>query len=161
MIPTFPGFTGTNATNTGYMLRKFLGETIEATQFQGDYDFKEFRLAEVLLVLAESIYERDGQISDNDLDRTINLLRNRVNMPPLTNALVNANNLDMLEEIRRERSVELAFEGFRRDDLRRWKQAEVEMPEAIKGVKFRGTEYQERFPDLEVGLISALTQTAS
>lgn len=26
----------------------------------------------------------------------------------------------MLEEIRRERTVELAFEGYRRDDLRRW-----------------------------------------
>jgi starch-binding outer membrane protein, SusD/RagB family len=149
--PTFPGFLGTNATRTGYMLRKFLDETIEATQFQGHYDFKEFRYGEVLLILAEALYERNGQISDADLDRTINLLRARVNMPPLTNNHVTTYNLDMLTEIRRERTVELAFEGFRRDDLRRWKLAEDVMPQAIRGVKFLGTEYEQRYPDLEVG----------
>lgn len=149
--PTYPGFLGTNATRTGYMIRKFLGETLEATQFQGYYDFKEFRYAEVLLNLAEALYERDGQISDADLDRTINVIRDRVNMPPLTNNHVTANGLDMLEELRRERTVELAFEGFRRDDLRRWKTAEDVMPQAIRGVKFVGTEYETRYPDLVVG----------
>jgi hypothetical protein len=151
LAPTFPGFLGTNATRTGYMIRKFLGETLEATQFQGYYDFKEFRYAEVLLILAEALYERDGQISDADLDRTINVLRARVNMPPLTNNHVSTYGLDMLTEIRRERTVELAFEGFRRDDLRRWKTAEDEMPEAIRGVKFVDTEYESRYPDLQVG----------
>lgn len=148
---TYPGFTGTNATQTGYMLRKFLDETLEATQFQGQYDFKEFRYAEVLLILAEALYERDGTISDNDLNRTINLIRSRVNMPALTNAFVTANGLNMLDEIRRERTVELAFEGFRRDDLRRWKTAETVLPNALKGVKFVGTEYQQTYPDLVVG----------
>jgi starch-binding outer membrane protein, SusD/RagB family len=152
MAPTYPGFTGTNATRTGYMLRKFLDETLEATQFQGQYDFKEFRYAEVLLILAEALYERDGQISDADLDRTINLLRARVNMPPLTNAHVTSNNLNMLEEIRRERTVELAFEGFRREDLRRWKEAEDVLPQAIRGVKFEGTEYEQQYPDLVIGV---------
>jgi len=147
----FPGFTGTNATRTGYMIRKFLDETLEATQFQGQYDFKEFRYGEVLLILAEALYERDGQISDADLVRTINLLRARVGMPALTNAFVTTNGLNMLTEIRRERTVELAFEGFRRDDLRRWKTAEQVMPLAIRGVKFVGTEYQQRNPTLVVG----------
>jgi hypothetical protein len=150
--PTFPGFSGSNATRTGYMIRKFLDETVEATQFKGEYDFKEFRYAEVLLILAEALYEKNGSISDADLDRTINLLRGRVNMPDLTNAHVTTNSLDMLSEIRRERTVELAFEGFRRDDLRRWKLAETELPEAIKGVKFVGTEYQTRYPDLQPGV---------
>ncbi len=148
---TFPGFTGTNATQTGYMLRKFLDETLEATQFQGSYDFKEFRYAEVLLILAEALFERDGSISDADLNRTINVIRTRVNMPALTNAHVTGNGLDMRTEIRRERTVELAFEGFRRDDLRRWKTAETLMPLAIKGVKFVGTEYEQRYPDLRIG----------
>ncbi|MEN6456084.1 MAG: RagB/SusD family nutrient uptake outer membrane protein [Prolixibacteraceae bacterium] len=148
---TYPGFTGTNATQTGYMLRKFLDETLEATQFQGSYDFKEFRYAEVLLILAEALLERDGSVSDGDLDRTINVIRTRVSMPPLTNALVTGNGLDMRAEIRRERTVELAFEGFRRDDLRRWKTAETLMPLAIKGVKFVGTEYEQRYPDLRIG----------
>ena len=65
-------------------------------------------------------------------------------MPALTNVFVTTNSLNMLDEIRRERTVELAFEGDRRDDLRRWKLAETILPQAIKGVKFVGTEYQTR-----------------
>jgi len=149
--PTFPGFTGTNATRTGYMIRKFLEETLDATQFRGEYDYKEFRYAEVLLILAEALYERNGSISDADLARTINVVRERVGMPALTNAFVATNNLDMREEIRRERTVELAFEGFRRDDLQRWKVAEDVMPEALRGVKFVGTEYESRYPALQPG----------
>jgi hypothetical protein len=149
---TYPGFIGTNATHSGYMLRKFLDETLDATQFQGSYDFKEFRYAEVLLILAEALFERDGAISDGDLDRTVNVIRNRVDMPPLTNSFVSANGLDMRTEIRRERTVELAFEGFRRDDLRRWKTAETVMPQAIKGIKFVGTEYEQRYPGLRIGI---------
>ena len=148
---TYPGFTGTNATRTGYMLRKFLDETIDATQFQGSYDFKEFRYGEILLILAEALYEQDGQIADDDLNRTVNLLRQRAGMPALTNALVTGNGLNMLTELRRERTVELAFEGFRREDLRRWGVAETVMPQAIRGVKFVGTEYEERYPNLEIG----------
>ena len=150
--PTFPGFNGSNATRTGYMIRKFLDQTIDATQFRGEYDFKEFRYAETLLILAEALYEKNGSISDADLNRTINLIRARVNMPALTNAFVTANALDMLTEIRRERTVELAFEGFRREDLRRWKIAETVLPQAIKGVKFVGTEYQAKYPDLVPGV---------
>ncbi|HEV7621489.1 MAG TPA: RagB/SusD family nutrient uptake outer membrane protein [Flavisolibacter sp.] len=151
MQPTFPGFSGSNATHTGYMIRKFLDETLDATQFRGEYDFKEFRYAETLLILAEALYEKNGVISDADLDRTINVIRSRVNMPSLTNAFVTANGLKMLDELRRERTVELAFEGYRRDDLRRWKTAETVLPQAIKGVKFVGTEYQQKYPDLQVG----------
>jgi len=147
----YPGFAGTNATRTGYMIRKFLDETLAATQFQGAYDFKEFRYGEVLLILAEALYERDGQISDADLTRTINALRSRAGMPALTNSFVTTNGLSMQTEIRRERTVELAFEGFRRDDLRRWKTAELVMPLAIRGVKFN-KEYQTRNPGLVVGV---------
>ncbi len=150
-LPVFPGFSGTTATRTGYMLRKFLDETAEAAHFAGQYDFKEFRYGEVLLILAEALFERDGVISDADLDRTIGALRRRVGMPTLTNAGVSTNGLDMLTEIRRERTVELAFEGFRRDDLRRWKTAETEMPQALRGVKFVGTEFEQRDSTLVIG----------
>jgi len=151
--PVFPGFTGSSATRTGYMLRKFLDETVEATQFAGEYDFKEFRYGEVLLILAEALFERDGVISDADLHRTIGLLRARAGMPDssATNAFVTGNGLDMLTEIRRERTVELAFEGFRREDLRRWQTAETEMPQAMRGVKFVGTEYATRDTSVHAG----------
>ena len=152
MQPTYPGFSGSNATRTGYMIRKFLDETDDATNKIAQYDFKEFRYAEFLLIFAEALYEKNGSITDADLDRKINVLRTRVNMPALTNAFVTAKGLNLLNEISRERTIELAFEGFSRDDLRRWKTAETELPQAIKGVKFVGTEYQTRYPDLTPGV---------
>ena len=97
---------------------------------------------EVLLTNAEALYELNGSITDDQLNSTINLLRARGDVAPLTNSLVGANGLDMLEEIRRERSIELIHEGFRRGDLRRWKTAEVEMPQALKGAQFVGTEFE-------------------
>ena len=42
----------------------------------------------------------------------------------------------MIEEIRRERSVELIDEGFRYDDIIRWKIAENVLPKTILGAKF-------------------------
>ena len=57
-------------------------------------------------------------------------------MTKLSNALVTDHHLDMREEIRAERTVELAFEGFRIDDLKRWKTAETEMPKDLLGIKY-------------------------
>lgn len=95
------------------------------------------RYAEVLLIYAEAKYELNGSISDADLNLTVNALRTRAGFAPkLTNAFVTANNLSMREEIRRERTVELALEGFRYDDLIRWKTAETVLPKEILGAKF-------------------------
>ncbi|WP_090388580.1 RagB/SusD family nutrient uptake outer membrane protein [Niabella drilacis] len=100
------------------------------------------RYAEVLLIYAEAKYELAEAISDEDLNNTINLLRARVGMPvKLTNAFVTANHLDMREEIRRERAVELALEGFRYDDLIRWKTAETVLPKELLGGKFFAAEW--------------------
>ncbi len=100
------------------------------------------RYAEVLLTLAEAKFELNGTISDADLNITINALRTRVGFAPkLTNAFVTANNLSMREEIRRERTVELAMEGFRYDDLVRWKTAETILPKDLLGAKFIAAEW--------------------
>jgi hypothetical protein len=95
------------------------------------------RYAEILLIYAEAKYELNGSISDADLNLTVNALRTRAGFAPkLTNAFVTANNLNMREEIRRERTVELALEGFRYDDLIRWKTAETVLPKELLGAKF-------------------------
>ncbi len=100
------------------------------------------RYAEVLLTLAEAKFELNGSISDADLNLTVNALRTRVGFAPkLTNAFVTTNNLSMREEIRRERSVELALEGFRYDDLIRWKTAETVLPKDLLGAKFIAAEW--------------------
>lgn len=138
-----PQFTVRPETRTGYKLWKFMAETSVPSD-KDVYDYHIIRYPEVLLILAEATYEINGSVSDEILNKTINVIRARkgVEMPALSNAFVKANGLDMLTEIRRERTVELAFEGFRRDDLRRWKTAETELTEAIKGIKLKGSEYE-------------------
>lgn len=102
-------------------------------------DYAIIRYAEVLLIYAEAKFERDGFIANADLDKSINLLRRRVDMPDLTNEFVTGNGLNMLEEIRRERSVELAQEGFRYDDIIRWKIAENVLPRPVIGATYFDT----------------------
>lgn len=63
-------------------------------------------------------------------------------MPKLTNAFATTHDLDMRTEIRRERTIELFNEGFRIDDLKRWKTAETEMPQDFLGIRWTGTEFQ-------------------
>lgn len=118
-------------------------------------DFIVIRYGEVLLNYAEAVYELDNSISDDDLDKTVNLLRKRATnndnakLALLTNAFVTSNGLDMREEIRRERSVELAYEGFRYWDLIRWKTAETELPKPLLERKY--------FADLDYGGSTAPT----
>ena len=128
---------------SGYNNQKW-GSERSFTDGQEGYDYPIIRYAEVLLNFAEAVYERDGRISDADLNKSLNLVRKRANpdMPALTNSFVTSNGLDMLEEIRRERTVELYLEGFRIDDLKRWGTAVEVMSRPLLGVKYIGTEYQ-------------------
>lgn len=134
-------------TGTGYFPQKWCCERDGVATGKEGYDFPIIRYAEVLLNYAEAVFERDGKIDDSDLGRSLNLVRKRVNpdMPDLTNAFVSSNGLDMRTEIRRERTVELFDEGFRLDDLKRWKTAETEMPMNLTGVKWDGTEYETKW----------------
>lgn len=100
------------------------------------------RYAEVLLILAEAKFELNGAISDADLNLTVNALRTRAGFAPrLTNDFVTVNGLSMREEIRRERTVELALENFRYGDLIRWKTAEATLSKPILGGKYIASEW--------------------
>jgi len=131
---------------SGYHNQKWAAERAVPDRAEG-YDYPIIRYAEVLLNYAEAVYERDNAISDDDLDISLNLVRRRVNinMPKLSNAFVTDNGLNMQTEIRRERTIELFNEGFRIDDLKRWKTAEIEMPQDILGIKWTGTEFQTKW----------------
>lgn len=128
---------------SGYNNQKW-GAERALTDRQEGYDYPVIRYAEVLLNYAEAVYERDGQISDADLDKSLNLVRKRANpdMPLLSNGFVETNGLNMREEIHRERTVELYLEGFRIDDLKRWGEAVDVMSKPLLGVKYVGTEYE-------------------
>ncbi|XAZ81978.1 RagB/SusD family nutrient uptake outer membrane protein (plasmid) [Fibrella sp. ES10-3-2-2] len=131
---------------SGYGHQKWVSERAVADNEEA-YDYPVIRYAEVLLNYAEAVYERNGTISDVDLDKSLNLVRLRVNktMPKLSNAFAQANGLDMRTEIRRERNVELFYEGFRVDDLKRWAAID-ELKKPLIGIKWTGTEYQTLWP---------------
>lgn len=108
-----------------------------------------FRYAEALLIYAESRTEL-GEITQADLDETINKLRDRVGMPHLTltvgysdpnGAFTAARGYqgvpvsNLLQEVRRERRIELSCEGFRYDDLMRWAAANLLNHDKIEGAK--------------------------
>lgn len=135
----------TSFITTGYQTIKgynpatgHLGYTLETA------DGIAYRYAETLLINAEAKAEL-GSISQTDLDRTINVLRDRVGMPHLTMEVgfTDPNWPDygydlspLLQEIRRERRIELLGEGFRWDDLCRWKAGQLlENPRTYIGKK--------------------------
>lgn len=127
---------GSNTMN-GYAVKKLVSEIPKPS-----VDMPIIRFAEVLLINAEALYEKNEMITDAQLDATINKLRARAGVASLSNTLVSGHGLDMRTEIRRERNIELFREGHRYDDLRRWKTAEVELPMALRGVLWRGTQYE-------------------
>lgn len=122
---------------SGFAAKKGFNVEDQTINGAGTVDRILIRYGEVLLIYAEATFELADAISDEDLDLSINKLRERAGFNVrLTNEFVADHNLDMREEIRRERTVELALEGFRYDDLVRWKTAETLLPEDLLGAKY-------------------------
>lgn len=100
----------------------------------------QYRYAEILLNYIEAKAEL-GQITQGDIDKTIKKLRDRVGMPNLIlNNIESDPNWEfptlspVINEVRRERKVELALEEFRWDDIARWAAAD----ELIVGKRPKG-----------------------
>ena len=129
---------GDNTSQTGYNLKKYISnlDDYRGTDYGTDIDnvggaVMVIRYAEVLLTYAEAKIELN-QIDQSVYD-AINKVRARVGMPNVDKTVYN-NQTKMRELIRRERRVELAFEGLRFVDVRRWKIAEQVMPGTVKGI---------------------------
>lgn len=134
-----------NDCTTGYCVMKFHSpEEEQWNANQATTDLFIFRYAEILLIYAEAVTEL-GEVTQDDLDISVNKLRDRVGMPHLT---VDVGFVDpdwsnygyeispLLHEIRRERRVELAAEGFRWDDIVRWAAGElIEDPDSVLGMR--------------------------
>ena len=148
--PRIVGMPGGFTTETGYHIIKHYN----ADDMSGKaYNTSEtpaiiLRFGEVLLNYAEAKAEL-GEISQGDLDISINLLRDRVAMPhltldpPMDPRYANDGVSSLIVEIRRERRVELFLEGFRYKDLKRWKQGKkLESPDL--GIRWNA-ENQARF----------------
>lgn len=89
------------------------------------------RYPEVLLTRAEALIELNQNLGE--AASLINQIRQRpaVNMPPVSVS----DQATMRAEVRHERRVELAFEGLRWYDMKRWKIAEAKMNGNVYGVR--------------------------
>ena len=142
---------------TGFQVAKFvMDETLPGVgRVDMSYnDMPVFRLGEVYLNYAEALAEL-GTLTQGDLDMSLNLLRDRVGMPHLDLATANADpdwylcsaeygyrnvsgaDKGVILEIRRERAVELAQEGFRLPDLIRWREGDC-ISQTFHGAYFPG-----------------------
>ncbi|OJW00474.1 MAG: RagB/SusD family nutrient uptake outer membrane protein [Sphingobacteriales bacterium 44-61] len=134
---------------TGYQIAKYVTEPTKDAANRCSNDMPVFRYAEVLLNYAEAKAEL-GILTQEDIDISIKLLRNRVGMPNMNlasanaapdpyvgNEYKNANgaNRGVILEIRRERRIELYRENFRFNDLMRWKEGHL-LAAPFKGMYF-------------------------
>lgn len=139
------------AATTGYQMIKFVTAATEDGISKSYNALPIFRYAEVLLNYAEAKAEL-GTLAQADVDASIKLLRDRVGMPNLNLAdainrpdpylakqyiNVSGANQGAILELRRERRLELVMEGFRWNDLMRWKEGHL-LAVPFKGQYFPG-----------------------
>jgi hypothetical protein len=126
-VPNFEGLLPTQ-TATGYRFWKYFSNVSYRTSSRDFNDGPIFRMGEILVNHAEAKYEL-GEFDQTVADETINKLRVRGEVAAMNVAAITSDFdptrdpsvNEVLWEIRRERAIELMGEGFRREDLRRWK----------------------------------------
>ena len=117
-------------TVTGYYLRKNVDESFDVTSSGGSHPFTFLRYAEVLLNKAEACYQSNDPAGAN---AAVKAVRARVGLP-YTDKSGDA----LWKAIVQERKVELAFEGQRYWDQRRWETAHQDYPTGLSGYKQHG-----------------------
>lgn len=131
----------------GYLFWKYYNRLPLDNSNNSTNDAPLFRIEEVLLNYAEVMWEL-GSFSQSTADATINKLRVRAGIPNMVVSSINASfdaNRDLtvdpvLWEIRRERRVELMGEGFRFNDIKRWKKGDYLNKQAL-GVRVKNSDY--------------------
>jgi len=119
-----------NGSRTGYFIQKLVPHT--ANKYDGAYNWSGnlhvylpyMRLGDIYTMYAEACAAFGGATAKSSnftktAEDAINTLRERVEAGHV-NAKFAADNHKFIDEVRRERAVELSFEGFRFNDLQRW-----------------------------------------
>lgn len=151
-IYTYPLLTNNKTaamTYSGYYMRKYVEPSTVKYVGHDDNDLVMLRYAEVLLNYAEA-KDMLGQLTQADLDKSINLLRDRVGMVHMKLSQLPAGS-DIRTEIQRERRIELFFEGHRYFDIIRWKQGHI-LGEDLLGVNKRWLDQSRLAVDLNKDL---------
>lgn len=120
------------SSKTGYMFKKFYPEKDGEYHVQvGNNIIRQFtgmrihiRLTDVYLMYAEALHAAKGATTPSSsfaltAEQVINILRDRAGVPHVNPAIV-ADSKKFMDELRRERSVEMSYEGHRWMDIRRW-----------------------------------------
>ena len=115
---------GNNMSKTGYNFRKLVDPTALRQNIDNHANFPIIRYAEVLLTFAEAQNELAGPSAE--IYAALNQIRQRAGMPKVNQAKY-ASKETLRELIRNERLVELALEGQRYMDIRRWNIASTVM----------------------------------
>jgi len=154
--PNQPGLdeyskTSESSSPTGYYWRKYFDPSALAN-YQSGNNLHLFRYAEILLDYAEA-ENALGQMNATVWNQTIGALRARAGFTDPNALNYPGNNNDMTVIIRRERRVELAMEGLRTDDIRRWKIGNTVMNGYVHGAQFSGD------PTTDNGYIRAQKRT--
>lgn len=121
----------TNATKTGYYLKKYANSEVNVLTGGGalGHTWPLFRLAEVYLNYAEALNEYAP--GDPDILAYLNAVRKRAHQPDIVEGLSQER---MRQYIRNERRVEMAFEEQRAWDVRRWKIASTSLGSDLQGM---------------------------
>lgn len=130
---------GSSTTSTGYYLRKYFDPNHQSGM-QSGLNLMLIRYADVLLMYAEAKNEI-GQFNESAWNQVIRPIRERAGFQD-PEALIfpsSLNQQDMRKLIRNERRVELAMEGLRIFDIRRWKTAEDVLDGWAHGAQFGPT----------------------
>ena len=135
---------------TGYQVKKLVHYLTSVPDVNSniaiyDYAFPVIRLADLYLLYAEALNEWKTT-PDAEVYEYINLVRERTGLEDVVNSWIKYSTNPgkpltkegMRDIIRRERMNELAFEGARFWDLRRWKLAKEYMNGTIKGLNIEG-----------------------
>lgn len=145
-VAKIPNLEVTNAFSSysGYLLKKYLDPLDMAVPNQSELAFMLIRYAEVLLTYAEAKIELN-QIDATVID-AINLVRARgygvgVAQTTLYPVVTSSTQAALRSIVRRERKIELAGEGLRLFDIRRWKIAEKVMNGILFGKAMNKTIY--------------------
>jgi len=140
------GPTLDHTTGTGYYIKKFIDSGLDLSQNKSSYHtWCFFRISEIYLNYAEALNEYDP--GNPDILTYVNKTRQRtgVNMPTIKET----DQVAARERIRTERQIELAFEGHRFWDLRRWMTAVDVLNKPLRGVNISYEDYTYQYTLVE------------
>ena len=123
--------TDYNNTYTGYTAMKYVDPEDEASPTNSGINFIKMRYADVLLMYAEAKIEL-GEL-DQSVNDVIQEIRDRVNLP-FPQDVTTMSQQEAIDFIRNERTIELAWEGLRLADIRRWGIAENVLNGNVHGI---------------------------